>query len=125
MVSTVNAVRSRLQNAYAPLRIQILDHYHTMAQLTGRDAGDEAHRLPRKLGQWHHTHSDKVLAACPELLDTVNAVEGLCLARDPNYIRGQHKRQKPGPRPAWQRIGPLNNPTALNQAGGEYRDKKL
>ncbi len=124
MASTVNAERMRLNGLYPPLRLKILDHYRTAAELVGLDVGGEAHKLPVNLGYWHHTHSDLVLGVCPELLDTVNAIEELCLARDPHHIRGKHKRQRPGPKPGWQRTGPLNT-HAPYQVGGEYRDGKL
>lgn len=124
MASTVNAARSRLHDAYAPLRAKILNHYSSVAKLTGADVGGAAYRLPKLLGYWRDTHSDMVLSACPELLDTVNTIEGLCLARDPNYILGKHKPQRPGPKPGWQRTGPLNS-AAPHQVGGEYRDGKL
>jgi hypothetical protein len=120
MASIVNAERSRLQNEYAPLRLKILEHYQAVAQLTGGDAGAEAHRLPRKLGQWHHAHSERVHAACPELSDTIDAIENLAAQRDWQYIRGRHKRQRPGPKPGQQRRGPLNT-QHLHQSGGVYR----
>jgi hypothetical protein len=120
----VNAERVRLHELYVPLRLKILDHYLAAAQLVGLGVGRKEHKLPPKLGHWHHTHSDLVLGVCPELLDVVNTIEGLCLARDPNFIRGKHKRQRPGPKPGWQRTGPLNT-QAPYQVGGEYRDGKL
>lgn len=120
MVSTVNAERSRLQNEYAPLRIKILDHYQVMAQLTGGDAGSVAHKLPRKLGQWHYPHSERVHAACPELSDVIDAIESLAAQRDREYIIGRHKRQRPGPKPGTSRQGPLNT-QHTHQLGGDYR----
>jgi hypothetical protein len=121
MGSTVAAERSRLHDAYQPLRVRILEHYRAVAQLTGREVGPRVYRLPHKLGYWHDTHTDMVLGVCPELVDVVNAIEDLCAARDPHYIRGKHKRQRPGPKPGWMRKGPLNTPGYLHQVGGEYR----
>jgi hypothetical protein len=124
MASTVKAERSRLHDAYAPLRVAILDHYHAVAELTGGAVEAKAHKLPKKLGQWHSTHSGMVLSICPELADVVSAIEDLCAARDPDHIRGNHKRQRPGPKPGWQRTGPLNS-AVLYHTGGEYRDGTL
>jgi hypothetical protein len=124
MARTVAVERSRLHNAYARLRVRILDHYMAVAELTGRELGPKPRQLPHKLGFWRDTHSDMVLSACPELVDTVNDIENLCLARDPYFIRGKHKRQRPGPKPGWQRTGPLNT-VAPYQLGGEYRSGKF
>jgi hypothetical protein len=120
MASTVNVERSRLQNAYAPLRVKILDHYLTVAQLAGIDVGEKAHRLPPKLGHWQYTHSLLVHSACPELAHLVDEIEALSVQRDRKYIKGQHKKQKPGPKPVWQRVGPLNSGRPYELVG-EYR----
>jgi hypothetical protein len=109
MASTVNSERSRLQNSYAPLRLKILNHYQTVAELVGGDVGARARKLPPKLGHWQYTHSELVHSVCPELIDTIDEIEALSAQRDPHYIKGRHKKQRTGPKPKWQRVGPLNS----------------
>src|ERR1700676_464329 len=95
MVSTVAAERSRLHDQYPPLRACILDHYHLRAELTGSSVDAQTYKLPRKLGHWGPQHSERVLAACPELERVVRAIEGLRARRATEVIEANHvKRSK-------------------------------
>src|ERR1700721_4670451 len=101
MASTVSVERVRLNNLYVKPRAKILGYYRLLP-LAGREAASVAHRLPPKLGHWTARHSALVLSVCPEMVDTVAAIEDLASQRGCSYIKGHHIKQRPRQNPPCQ-----------------------